>query len=277
MTSVPVTRTSPLRRLYWTFSDGYTVVRRDLGHLRHAPGLLVVELVFPILMIVMFGYVFGSAIPVPGGGNYREYLMPGLFAMISTTGIVGTMGVVASDMGKGVMDRFRSMPIARSAVPFGQTGSEVITGFMSMVVMVVCGLAVGWRIHNGVGPAIGAFALLVLFRYSVTWVGVFLGMLAKNEATADKLTPLVFPFTMISNVFVPTDGMEPWLRAIAEWNPVSAVVAACRQLFGNPGRAVAHQVAWPLEHPVIASAGWSILLLLIFVPLSVRRYRTVGR
>lgn len=251
-------------------------MRRDLGHIRYAPSQLVGALVFPAIMVVLFGYVFGSAIPVPGGGDYREYLMPGLFVMTSVTGIMATLTIVAGDISRGVMDRFRSMPMARSAVPFGQTGAYAVQAVVSFVIMVGMGLVVGWRAHNGLPAALAAFGLLLLFSYALTWVGVFLGLLVKNEETADQMVPLVFPVTMISNTFVPTAGMPGWLRTIADWNPVSAVVAACRDLFGNAG-AAAGSTAWPLTHPVAATLGWSILLLVVFAPLAVWRYTRTGR
>ena len=138
------------------------------------------------------------------------------------------------------------------------------------------GLAVGWRAHRGAADTAAAFALLILFQYAVTWAGAFLGLLVKNEATADSLVPLVFPVTMVSNAFVPPSGMPAWLRAIADWNPVSAAVAACRSLFGDSGIPAAG-TAWPLEHPVIATLGWSALLLAAFMPLAAYRFRTMGR
>jgi ABC-2 type transport system permease protein len=274
-------RTSPLplsvpQRLGWAVTDCMTIVGRELNHLRRAPSVLIGALVFPALMVVMFGYVFGSAISVPGGGNYREYLMPGLFAMTTVTSVMITAVRVATDVSKGVMDRFRSMPIARVAVPFGMTGADIIAGALAMTVMVGCGLVVGWRPRSGLGASLAAFGLLVLLRYAVTWVGVFIGLAVRSEETADQWVPIVFPVTMISNAFVPTSGMPSWLRTIADWNPVSVAVAATRQLFGNPGGAVGH-TAWPLEHAVVASLLWSLLLLAIFVPLSVWRYRTVKR
>lgn len=273
---VPDAPVTTLGRLRWTLADGWTVVRRNLTQLRYSPGQLVGALVFPAIMVVLFGYVFGSAIPVPGGGNYREYLMPGLFVMASVTAVMSTMTVVATDIGRGVMDRFRSMPMARSAVPFGQSGVDVIVGAADLVVMAAIGLVVGWRIHEGVARAVAAFALLLLFRYAITWVGVFLGMLVRNEETADQYVPLIFPVTMVSNAFVPTSGMPAWLRAIADWNPVSAVVAACRKLFGNVAVSTEH-LAWPLAHPVTATLAWSLLLLAIFVPLTIHRFRTANR
>jgi ABC-2 type transport system permease protein len=262
-------------RLRWALLDGCTLVRRDLAHLRHSPGELVGALVFPVIMIMLFGYIFGSAIPVPGGGNYREYLIPGLFVMNATLAVMPTLQKVAADNAKGVMDRYRSMPMARAAVPLGHTGAELLTGMLGLGLMTACGFAVGWRIHTGAAPALAAFGLLLLFAYALNWVGVFFGLMTKNEETADQLVPLVFPITMISNAFVPTGGMPAWLRAIADWNPVSAVVAACRALWGNPGAAASG--SWPQAHPVVATLAWSLLLLAIFVPAAVYRYRVFGR
>lgn len=261
-------------RLRWALADGLTVVWRDLRHLKYQPGELVGALIFPALMVLLFGYVFGSAISVPGG-NYREYLMPGLFAMSAFTGVIATTVIVAGDAAKGVMDRFRSMPVTRLAVPFGQTGADIVTGALALVIMVGCGLAVGWRPHGGAGSVAAAFGLLILLRYAVSWAGVYLGLAVRNEETADQLVPLIFPVTMISNTFVPTTHMPAWLRAVSDWNPVSSLVAACRHLLGSapagpPG-------AWPLAHPVLATLLWSGVLLAVFVPLSVRRYTSARR
>lgn len=272
----PAAPTGRLGRLRWTLTDGFTLVWRNLLQLRSQPGELVGALVFPAVMVVLFGYVFGSAIEVPGGGNYREYLMPGLFAMTTMTSFMATMVGVATDSSKGVMDRFRSMPMARSAVPFGQVGGDIIVGLAGMVIMVGCGLAVGWRIHEGLPRALAAFGLLILLRYALSWAGVLCGLLVKNEETADQMVPLIFPVSMLSNSFVPTAGMPAWLRVIADWNPVSAMVAACRGLFGNPGVVTAH-AALPLRHPVAATLIWCGVLLAIFVPLTVRRFRTLNR
>jgi ABC-2 type transport system permease protein len=271
----PATSDAPAARIRWALADGLTVVWRDLRHLKYQPGELVGAMVFPALMVVLFGYVFGSAITVPGG-NYREYLMPGLFAMTAFTGVIATTVIVAGDAAKGVMDRFRSMPMARLAVPFGQTGADTVTGALALAIMVGCGLAVGWRPHAGAADVLAAAGLLVLLRYTVSWAGVFIGLSVRNEETADQLVPLIFPITMISNTFVPTSGMPAWLRVISDWNPVSALVAALRDLLGSsaaPGTAG----AWPLAHPVMASLMWAAALLAVFVPLSVRRYATASR
>jgi ABC-2 type transport system permease protein len=273
---LPAPPTTLAGRIRWSLADGATVVWRNLAQLKSQPGELVGAVLFPAIMIVLFGYVFGSAIKVPGGGNYREYLMPGLFAMTSLTSLMSTMMAVATDASKGVMDRFRSMPMARSAVPFGQAGADIIVGVVGMVILVGCGYAVGWRIHHGVLSALAAFGLLILLRYALSWAGVLFGLLVKNEETADQMLPLIFPLSMLSNSFVPTAGMPAWLRTISDWNPVSAAVAACRGLFGNPGVPTGH-VALPLRHPVASTLLSSVALLVIFVPLAVRRYRTAGR
>jgi ABC-2 type transport system permease protein len=274
---LPEPPTTMAGRIRWSLADGTTVVWRNLVQLKSQPGELVGAVLFPAIMIVLFGYVFGSAIQVPGGGNYREYLLPGLFAMTALTSLMSTMMAVATDASKGVMDRFRSMPMARSAVPFGQVGADIIVGVVGMVILVGCGLAVGWRIHHGILSALAAFGLLILLRYALSWAGVLFGLLVKNEETADQMVPLIFPFSMLSNSFVPTVGMPAWLRTIADWNPVSAAVAAARGLFGNPGALTSGHVALPLRHPVAATLLWSVALIVIFAPLAIHRYRTVDR
>ncbi|NUW38576.1 ABC transporter permease [Nonomuraea rhodomycinica] len=268
--------TAPLDRLRWTLTDGLTLVGRELARLRQEPGQIVAALLFPAVMVVLFGYVFGSAIRVPGGGDYREYLMPGLFAMVTFSAWLGVMTRTASDASRGVMDRFRSMPMARLAVPFGQTGADLLTGLLMLTVMVTAGLLVGWQPHRGLIPTTQAFLLMILLRYALSWVGVYVGLAVKNDQIADALVPLGLPFTMLSNAFVPTGGMPPWLRLLADWNPVSALTAATRELFGNPG-APSATAAWPLAHPVTTVLLWSATLLAIFVPLSLRAYTRQGR
>ncbi|HEU5027786.1 MAG TPA: ABC transporter permease [Spirillospora sp.] len=276
--ALPARPSSPAARLRWTAADGLTLVGRELGRLRQEPGELIAALIFPAVMVVLFGYVFGSAIAVPGGGNYREYLMPGLFVMVSFTSVMAVTMRVATDASRGVMDRFRAMPMARSAVPFGQAGADLLNGVLALVIMAATGLVVGWRAHRGGWPTAEAFLLLVLLRHALSWAGCFLGLVVKNEQTADQFVPLVFPVTMLSNSFVPTGGMPGWLRAVADWNPVSAATAACRQLFGNPGAPAAHaDLAWPLAHPVAATLLWSIALTAVFAPLSVRTFHRRGR
>jgi ABC-2 type transport system permease protein len=277
MTTTTLQVPAPARgpgRLLWTLRDGWTVTRRELGHIRRDPGQLVAAVVFPAVMVLLFGYVFGSAIGVPGGGNYREYLMPGLFAMAAVAGVMASALLISKDVAEGVMDRFRSMPASRAAVPFGRTAADLLSCAVGTLVMAIIGLLVGWRAHHGLSSTLAAFGLILLLRFAVSWIGVWVG-LSVTPQTADSLVPLVFPVTMISNSFVPTTGMPAWLRLVADWNPVSALVAACRDLFGNPTVLAAH-ASLPLRHPVAATIGWSLLLLLVFVPLSVRRYQSAG-
>jgi ABC-2 type transport system permease protein len=259
-------------QLRWALADAWVLVRRELWHLRNQPAQLLTALLFPVALVVLFGYVFGSAIAVPGG-NYREYLVPGLFVMSSAFAVVLNAMATATEKDKGVMDRFRSMPVARFAVPFGQAGSDFAAGTLSLMVMAACGIAVGWRPHDGAARATAAFGLIVLFRYALSWAGIFLGLAVKDSKSVDNLAPLIFPLTMIANTFVPTAHMPAWLRAVADWNPISAVTAASRELFGDPGAPLASP-AWPLQHPITATVTWSALLLLMFAPLAVHRYTT---
>jgi ABC-2 type transport system permease protein len=250
-------------------TDGAAAAERQLTRLRHDPTAIALTLGAPVVLVIIFGYIFGSAIKVPGGGNYRAFLIPGLFATTAVN-ILPSMIAMARDSGRGVVDRFRSLPIARSAVPFGQAAATTLYGLGSFVLMAACGLAVGWRIERGAGYAVAALALIAGFQFAITWVGMYLGLLFGNEQTASQASILVFPVTMLSNVFVPTSGMPAWLRAIADWNPVSAIAAAMRDLFGNP--AAPANGTWPLQHPVLASIGWLVLILVVFVPLCAARY-----
>jgi len=259
------------RALWWQARDGLTILRRDLLHLKHNPLEIASNLIFPIVTVVLFGYVFGSAIKVPGGGSYRSYLMPGLFAM-SQVSAMGTLALaVADDAAKGIMDRFRSMPMARLAVPFGRTLADLASGLLSVLGMAAVGLIVGWRINGGPARAVAAFALLVLFRYALGWLGAYLGLLVKNPATADALIPLTFPVSMLSNTFVSPAGMPAWLCVIADWNPVSALVSALRGLLGNPGTVTASAPV-PLQHPVVTTLLWCAAFIAVFMPLATWRY-----
>jgi ABC-2 type transport system permease protein len=250
------------------FTDGAAAAERVLTKLRHDPTAITLTLGAPLVMVVLFGYIFGSAIALPGG-SYRAFLIPGLFATTGVT-IVPSMFTMARDSSRGVVDRFRSLPIARTAVPSGQAAATVVYGLASFVLMALCGLAAGWRIERGAGYAIAALALLAAFQFATTWIGMYLGLVLGSEQAAGQASILIFPATMLSNVYVPTSGMPAWLRAIADWNPVSALAAAIRDLFGNPGAPT--NGTWQLEHPVPATLAWTALLLAIFVPLCTRRF-----
>ncbi|MFJ5234841.1 ABC transporter permease [Kitasatospora sp. NPDC088391] len=259
----------------WTIPvDAAASARRVLLVYRHSPGLLAASLLVPVAMVGVFGYVFGSAMNVPGGGGYREFLMPGLFALVALNALMPAMVGAARDAGRGVTDRLRSMSVSRFGLLAGQALADLLVAAVVLVPTALVGLAAGWRVRDGLGPALGAFGLLLLFRFACSWVGLALGLVVGKEETAGQLGVLTIPFGMLTSAFVPTGGMPGWLAALAEWNPVSAVVESCRHLFGNPS---APGGAWPAQHPVAASLGWSALLLALAVPLAVRAFARAGR
>jgi len=252
----------------FALADGSAAAERVLTKLRHDPAAIGITLAAPVVLVLIFGFIFGSAISVPGG-EYREFLVPGLFATIAAN-ITPAMVTMARDSTRGVVDRFRSLPINRAAVPFGQAAATAVYGLISFVLMALCGLAVGWRIHGSAADTAAALGLLLAFQVAATWIGMYLGLLIGKEETAAQASVLVFPVTAVSNVFVPTSGMPTWLRVIADWNPVSALAAAARHLLGSPVPPA--DGAWPLLHPVPASLLWTAALLVIFVPLTTARY-----
>jgi len=271
---IPTQSTSPLDRFRWAIADSLTVTRRNLAHIRQVPEKLLDVTIQPVIFVLLFSYVFGSAIQVPGGGNYREFLLPGIFAQSITFLAITTAVGVANDMQKGIIDRFRSLPMARSAVLVGRTVADLTQSILGLFVMSLCGLVVGWRANEGLLNTLTGFGVLLLFGFAMTWLGTFIGIVVRTPETANTLGfVILFPVTFIANTFVPTQGMPTFLRTLADWNPLSATVAACRQLFGNAGAAYSG-TAWPLQHPIEASIGYSLLLLVIFIPLSIYRYRT---
>jgi ABC-2 type transport system permease protein len=263
-------------RLMEGLRDIRTVTVRYVLRARSQSDVIIGGLLMPVIFIVLFGYVFGSAIHVPGG-HYRSYLMSGLFAQMTIFGSSTVAVAVATDMSEGVIDRFRTLPIVRSSVLLGRTISTIIIGLPSLALMIGCGLLVGWRAEAGLGHAVAGFALLSLFGFAMSWIGALIGMVARSPQAADGLSMLpAFLLGFVSNVFVPTAGMPTWLRLFAEWNPVSAVVAAARQLFGN-SRASQVSGVWPLEHAVPVTIGMSVLLLAVLIPVSVRLYARRAR
>ncbi|MEU9952425.1 ABC transporter permease [Streptomyces sp. NPDC047939] len=254
-------------------ADGLAVLGRHLQRIKAAPGVLILTQTMPITMLLFFGYVFGSALAVPGQ-EYRAFLVPGLLAATAANGVMTGMFQSAQDCHRGVMDRFRTLPMSRSAVPFGQTAADVLTTAVGLVPLMLVGLAVGWRIEGGPAAAVGAFGLLLLFRFATSWVGCWLGLLIRNEEAAGQLGASTFILPLLSSAYIPTDNLPGWLRTLAEWNPISAVAAAARDLFGNaaPGA----DAAWPVAHPVAGTLLWSAVLLAVAVPLSVRLYSRGG-
>lgn len=249
--------------------DSTTVLGRHLQRIRHSPGVVVLTQTMPITMLLFFGYVFGSALATPGQ-EYRAFLVPGLLAATAAGGIMTGMFQSAQDAQRGVMDRFRTMPMSRVAVPLGQTAADVLTTAVGIVPLALVGVAVGWRVESGLPGALGAFGLLLLFRFATTWVGAYLGLLIRNEEIAGQLGSVTFVLPLLSNAYIPTEGLPGWLRVVAEWNPISAVAAAVRELCGNASPNA--DAAWPSAHPVAGSLLWGLVILAVFVPLTVREY-----
>ncbi|MFE3761852.1 ABC transporter permease [Streptomyces sp. NPDC059104] len=252
-------------------SDGGAVLTRQLQKARHAPALLVLTQTMPLMMLLFFGYVFGSALAMPGS-EYREFLVPGLLAATAANGLMTGMFTAAQDAHRGVMDRFRTLPMSRSAVPLGQTAADLLTTAVSLVPVMLVGLAMGWRAENGLPGALGAFGVLLLFRFATAWVGTYLGLLSRSEEAAGQLGSATFVLPMLSSAYLPTTGLTGWLRTVAEWNPISAVATAVRALCGNTGGGAAPGASWPAAHPVAGAVLWSLLLLVLFVPLATRRF-----
>jgi ABC-2 type transport system permease protein len=227
---------------------------------------------------VLFSYVFGGSISVGGSTTpsvYREFLMAGIFAQTVTFATAGAGAGIADDMHKGLIDRFRSLPMARGAVLTGRTIADLAQSALTLLVLAVVAVIVGWRIHDGLLNALAGFALLLLLGYAFSWIGALIGLSVRTpEAATSGGLIWLFPLTFVSNAFVPSDNMPTVLRVIAEWNPFSATVQAARQLFGNLPDGYPVPDAWPMQHPVVASVLWSLLIIVVFRTLSVRKYRS---
>jgi ABC transporter DrrB family efflux protein len=265
-------RPSAALRVRWQLSDSLVLARRNLAHVRQVPEKLIDVTVQPLMFVLLFAYVFGSAIHV-SGGDYREYLLGGILVQTLTFGIIGPATSIATDLNEGIVDRFRSLPMARSAFLLGHLMSDLASSMLALAIMIAAGLIVGWRIHADVPHALAGFALLVLFAFTMLWLGMLLGLLARTpDAVTGVAFIVIFPLTFIANTFVPAGGLPNGLRQVAEYNPMSALAAATRTLFGNP-TALPSAAPWPLQHPVLSAVGWCVLALLVVAPLTIRRYR----
>ncbi|MGW6564399.1 ABC transporter permease [Streptomyces sp. NPDC054975] len=261
-------------RAYWALADCATLVRRTLLNYRRHPVAIVWQLGFPIVSVLLYGFVFGSAMVVPGGGDYKDFLMPGMFTMTMAFGLMNTASAVVADSGKGVMDRFRSMPMAPSAVTTGRGASDLLIASAELAILAATALAIGWTSDGGVGGTLLGFALLLLLRFSLIWVGVWCGLVLPNTEAAGALYAVIFPVTMISSVYVAPSLMPSWLAPVAAWNPISSTVAATRELFGNPGAAGA---SWVEQHAALMAFVWPLAITAVFLPLAVRRFQRLSR
>ena len=263
--------------LLYALNDGLVIAKRNLIKIKRVPDVLVFVLLSPIMFVLLFAYVFGSAIDIPGG-SYREFLMAGIFAQTVVFGATFTGAGLADDMQKGIIDRFRSLPMSRSAVVLGRTASDVIYNLLTLTIMALTGLIVGWRIHTGFLDALLGFALLLLFAYSISWVMAWIGLLVPSVEVLNNATFMViFPITFIANTFVPSENLPTVLRVFAEWNPISALAQATRELFGNLPPGTPDPSTWPLQNPVFYSLIWAVIIIAVFAPVSIRRYKRVAK
>ncbi|MFH9867157.1 ABC transporter permease [Streptomyces lydicus] len=262
--------------------DSLVVAKRNLIRMMRIPEVVIFGLIQPIMFVVLFTYVFGGSINIPGApvGDaqaYREFLMAGIFAQTVTFATAGAGAGIADDMHKGLIDRFRSLPMSRGAVLTGRTLADLVQTALTLVVLAVVALLIGWRTHESLAEVLAGFALLLLLGYAFSWIGALIGLSVRTpEAATSGGLIWLFPLTFISNAFVPVNGMPAFLQHVAEWNPFSATVAAARELFGNTigGRTTSVTGAWPMEHPVLASVIWSVLIIAVFRTLAVRKYRS---
>jgi ABC-2 type transport system permease protein len=272
----PVTAPAPMPSgRFWLGTRLRNVVvltRRNIIHIAREPLQLSDVTVQPVLFTLLFIYVFGSGVPIRGG-TYTDFAVAGLMLLNLTTSAMGTAVGLSSDLTTGAIDRFRTLPMWRSAVLVGRSVADVLSAAVCVTIVALTGLAIGWRTDASALSVVAGFAIALLFSYALSWGCACLGIVSKGPESAQGVGLIIlFPLAIVSNALVPTAGMPGWLQAIADWNPVSAVTAAVRHFFGNPNPS--HTIpAWPMQHPVEAALGWSILMLVVFVPVAAHLYR----
>jgi ABC-2 type transport system permease protein len=260
----------------WTLADGLAVAQRNLIKIKRVPEVLVWVLISPIMFVLLFAFVFGGAIEVPGI-DYREFLIAGIFAQTVVFGATYTGAGLAEDMQKGIIDRFKSLPMSRSAVLMGRTSADIVYNVLSITIMALTGLLVGWRIHTSVLEAAAGFALLLLFAYAFSWVMATVGLMVPSPEVVNNASFMVImPLTFISNAFVPIETLPTALRIFAEWNPVSAVTQAARNLFGNTNPLAPPPDVWPMQNPELYTLIWVVVLVGVFAPISVHLYKNAA-
>jgi ABC-2 type transport system permease protein len=268
--TIPAGRTAPARAhlgLRDRVADIWALTRRNLIHIAREPMQLSDVTIQPVLFTLLFIDVVGSGIPI-AGGSYKEFALAGLLTLNLTTSVMGTAVGLSTDLHEGVIDRFRTLPMWRSAVLVGRSIADVMSATLCVTIVAVTGLAIGWRASNSFPEVIAGFALALFFSYCLSWVAACVGLNSKGPESAASFGFIaLFPLAFISNALVPTTHMPGWLQAIADWNPVSAVTAGCRVLFGNPNPSSTVQV-WPMQHPVEAALLWSLAILAVAAPLA---------
>ena len=247
------------------------LVRRNLLHIRRQPENLTDVTIQPVMFVLLFAFVFGGAISV-AGGDYREWLLPGIMAQTMAFSSFVVASGLCNDLNKGIIDRFRTLPIQRASILIARSASSLIHSSIGVVVMSLTGLVVGWRIRTGIGEALLGYLILVGFGFVMIWIGIVVGSRLKTiEAVNGVMFTTIFPITFLANTFAPPESMPEWLRVFAEWNPLSSVVQAMRQLWGN-APAVGADAALPLQHPVLASLLWIVGLTLVIAPIAIKAF-----
>jgi ABC-2 type transport system permease protein len=255
-------------------NDIFIITRRQLLLLSRVPEVLIFSTIQPVMFVLLFRYVFGGSIDTGQPGGYVQLLMPGIFVQTVAFTLAGTASGLAEDMKKGLIDRFRSLPISQSALVIGRTLGDSLLNIVVLAVMGIAGYIVGWRPTGGLLNVALGFLFLLFFGYALSWVGVLVGLSAKDARVVQNVSFIVtFPLTFLSNAFAPTTGMPRALQYFAEWNPVSTMVAACRELFGLENQFGATAGSFPSENPLITSLFYMVVIMAIFIPLSVRKYR----
>jgi ABC-2 type transport system permease protein len=256
--------------------DALIIMWRNLKRVPRIPELAIFAVLQSIMFVLLFAFVFGGAIPIPGGGSYNDFLMPGIFAqnIVFASGI--TAIGIADDIGKGIIDRFRSLPMARSAVLAGRSFADVIYNLGILVVLMLSGVFVGWSVHTGIPELLAGVGLLLLFAFAMSWLGIWMGLKVPSvEVAQQAIFTVLFPITFLSNVFVPPQTLPDWLQPIAEWNPTSTLTASLRELWGNPNPYATD--SFPSQNPILVTLVWVVVFIVIFAPLGIRRYRTLSR
>ncbi|HTX68464.1 MAG TPA: ABC transporter permease [Thermoleophilia bacterium] len=253
--------------------DVWVMTRRNLLHIRREPAQLSDVTIQPVLFTLLFVYVFGAAMTLPGGASYKEFAIPGLLVMNLTMATVGTAIGLSMDLSTGVIDRLRTLPMFQTAILIGRSASDLLAAVLGGAVVLATGLAIGWRPDATTLSVAAGVGIVVLFAYAMTWVNTCVALGVKGpEAAQGVVFVFLFPLAFVSNVFAPTQGMPSWLATVADWNPVSAVTSACRDLFGAANPSASVQV-WPMQHPVEAALLWSVGLLAVCIPLAGHLYR----
>jgi len=279
MSATPGSLPAPSGGPRQALTDGLIVTWRNLKRIPRIPELAIFAILQSIMFVLLFAYVFGGAILIPGNSDpdaYREFLMPGIFAQTLVFAAATTAIGMTDDVNKGIIDRFRSLPMTRSAVLTGRSLSDVVYNAGILVVLMVSGLFVGWTIHTGLSGLLYGVALCLLFAFAMSWLGIWLGLNVPTVEVAQQVIfTVLFPLTFISNAFVPPGTLPTWLQPIAEWNPTSTLTGSLRQLWGNPNPYITD--SFPSQNPILMTLIWVVVFIVVFGPLGVRRYRSMSR